>query len=135
MSCAGCAFRKGCETWYEPRNRVISAISAAGPLPFACHENLDWRDPVSHFLPLQLIAREGRPRMCEGWKAAVRAQQWPADPLLRRYQRYLAASARQVFERYRSGGATFEQLTDALRSLGRFYRGPRARRVAAMERR
>ena len=131
--CAECAFHKGCETWYEPHNRVVSEICAAGPLPFACHSNLDWRSPAAAHLPVQWLTR-GKVQMCEGWKASVRSKQWPKDRWLRMYQRSLAHCALEVFSDFRRGDASLQKLTYALRALGVYYRGPRASTIAKLYR-
>lgn len=131
--CGQCAFRKTCETWHEPRNRVVSQICAAGPLPFFCHANLDWTDPVVHLLPVgALVARArvaGGLRVCEGWKRAVAARRWPTDPALRWYQRFLAKQALLTAESFLAGEATVREMQRDLAPLAEFYHGPRAWQV------
>jgi len=126
--CGGCAFRKSCETWHENRNHVVSQICAAGPLPFFCHEGIDWQDPLAHCLPARVLAATapGGLRVCEGWKRAVAARAWPADPDLRGYQRMLAYDALLTAERFLAGGATTRELQRDLSPLAEFYHGPRA---------
>lgn len=130
--CQACAFRKTCETWQEPRNRVVSQISAAGPLPFFCHAGLDWRNPLAHVVPIQALAAGRELKVCEGWKRAVAARRWPGDPLLRGYQRYLAKIALGTAERYLNGRATLRELHRDLAPLAEYYRGPRAWQIERM---
>jgi hypothetical protein len=134
MMCESCAFRKTCDTWQEPRNRVVSQISAAGPLPFFCHAGLDWRNPVTHVLPARMLAEVsgGGLRVCEGWKRAVAARRWPSDPALRWYQRMLARSALITAERFLAGGVSLRELQRDLLPLAEFYRGPRAWQIERM---
>jgi hypothetical protein len=129
--CAQCAFRKSCETWHEPRNRVVSQICAAGPLPFFCHAGFDWRDPLTHAVPMRALGAMGG-HACEGWKRAVAARVWPGDPALRWYQRYLATVALETAERFLAGEATVRELQRDLRPLAEFYQGPRAWQIARM---
>jgi hypothetical protein len=132
--CSECAFRKTCATWHEPRNRVVSQICAAGPLTFFCHENLAWADPLLHVLPARALARiaEGGLRVCEGWKQAVAARRWPADPALRWYQRMLARTALVTFDRFLDGKATRAELHRDLAVLAEYHKGPRAWQIAKM---
>jgi hypothetical protein len=132
--CPECAFRKSCATWREPRNHVVSQICAAGPLPFFCHAGLDWRNPILHGLPARTLAglaKDGL-RVCEGWKRAVAARRWPADPALRWYQRALARTALLTAERFLIGDATMRELHRDLAPLAEFYQGPRAWQVKRM---
>ena len=132
--CAECAFRKSCETWREPRNHIVSQICAAGPLPFYCHVSIDWRDPWTHSLSVLALARVagGDLRVCEGWKRAVAARQWPGASDLRWYQRWLAKQALITAERYLEGLASTRELQRDLSPLAEFYRGPRAWQVEKM---
>lgn len=132
--CKECAFRKDCPTWHEPRNRVISQICAAGPVPFFCHAGLDWQDPLNHLLSAQALARTapGGLRVCEGWRRAVRARQWPQNPDLRWYQRALARDAMGTAARFLVGQASYRELLRDLSPLAEFYRGPRAWQIARM---
>lgn len=134
--CRECAFRKECETWTEPRNRLISQICAAGPLPFFCHACIDWRNPEAHVLPLRELALRAQPagglRVCEGWKRAVAARQWPGDPMLRWYQRGLAKQALLTADRFLVGDASEREMQRDLRVLAEFYRGPRAWQIVRM---
>jgi hypothetical protein len=132
VMCAECAFRKTCETWKEPRNHVVSQICAAGPLPFYCHTGIDWQNPVTHILPARMLAGIGGLRVCEGWKRAVAARDWPGDRHLRRYQRWLAYCALLTFDRFLEGQATLRELARDLRPLAEYYRGPRAWQIARM---
>ncbi len=127
--CAECAFRKNCETWHEPRNHVVSQICAAGPLPFYCHAGIDWQNPVVHVLSALALSRiaPGGLTVCEGWKRAVRARQWPQDPALRWYQRSLARAALVTAERFLAGRRVSQrELQRDLSPLAEFYHGPRA---------
>ena len=131
--CQNCAFRKTCATWHEPRNRVVSQIAASGAVPFYCHEQLDWQNPITHVLPASILARiTGNLRLCEGWKAAVAARQWPAEPELRTYQRWLAQIALATADRFFDGRASVAALQRDLRPLDRFYKGPRAWQIKNM---
>jgi hypothetical protein len=134
--CAECAFRKGCPTWHEPHNRVISQIAAAGPVPFLCHSGMDWESPLADLLPAHRLILPGRkPRVCAGWKQAVRARKWPADPTLRRWQRFLASQAILAFRHFEAGEASLRTLHLALQPLDYFYAGPRAWQIARMKER
>jgi hypothetical protein len=132
--CESCAFRKSCETWHEPRNRAVSQICVAGPLPFFCHTGLDWRDPLTHCLSALGLARAaaGGLRVCEGWKRAVAARRWPGDPSLRWYQRMLAKQALITADRFLDGEASVRELQRDLSPLAEFYHGPRAWQIARM---
>lgn len=132
--CEGCAFNKHCETWREPRNRLVSQICAAGPLPFFCHANLDWKNPLVHVLPVRMLAAnaDGGLQVCEGWKRAVAARRWPADPGLRQYQRWLAKIALGTAERFLAREATVRELQRDLAPLAEYYRGPRAWQIERM---
>lgn len=132
--CAECAFRRSCETWREPRNRVVSQICAAGPLPFYCHDHLDWKNPLTHALSALGLAKAaaGHLRVCEGWKRAVATRRWPSDPALRWYQRMLAAQARITAERFIEGDASARELRRDLAPLAEYYHGPRAWQVQRM---
>jgi hypothetical protein len=134
--CAGCAFRKTCETWSEPRNRLVSQICAAGPLPFFCHTTLDWQNPASHAKPLGALVIEAKTRgglkVCEGWKRAVAAREWPASRGLRLYQRFLAKSALLTADRFLVGEASQREMHRDLTALAQFYRGPRAWQMGRM---
>ena len=131
--CSHCAFRKDCETWHEPENRVTSQICAAGPIPFLCHASLDWTSPLARVLPVNRLVVPGQPpRVCAGWKQAVRDRQWPEDPALRRYQRWLAGEALLVWRACLLGTGTLRGLHNALRALDRFYKGPRAWQIGKM---
>jgi len=132
--CPSCAFRKTCETWGEPRNRLVSQICAAGPIPFYCHQGVPWGNPLAHALPPRSLAQlaGGKLRLCEGWKQAVASRQWPADGALRRYQRWLAIAALKAADRFHDGAATVRELQRELSPLAQFYRGPRAWQIARM---
>ena len=135
--CSQCAFRKNCETWHEPRNRLVSQICAAGPLPFFCHANIPWQDPAVHALSARTLAQRiaaaaGGLRVCEGWKRAVAGRQWPGDPTLRRYQRMLAREALITADRFLQDEATVRELQRDLAPLAEFYRGPRAWQIQRM---
>ena len=132
--CAECAFRRTCETWHEPRNRLVSQICAAGPLPFFCHMNIPWRDPLTHFLSALGLARAagGGLRICEGWKRAVAARRWPGHPDLRRYQRILAKQALITCDRFLEGEVSRRELQRDLSPLAEFYHGPRAWQIERM---
>jgi hypothetical protein len=135
--CEGCAFRKTCETWREPRNRAASQICAAGPLVFFCHTGIPWTDPLAHVLPVTALAKMagGRLRVCEGWKRAVARRRWPADSALRRYQRMLAQEALLTCDRFLEVKATVRELHRALQPLDFYYAGPRAWQIARMVKR
>jgi hypothetical protein len=131
--CSECAFRRGCETWGEPINRVVSQIAAAGPIPFLCHAGMDWESPLADILPAhRLILPGSRPRVCAGWKQAVRERKWPADPHLRRWQRFLATQAILAFRHFEDGEASLRTLHNALQPLDFYYAGPRAHQIAKM---
>jgi hypothetical protein len=130
--CAECAFRKGCETWHEPRNHLVSQICAAGPLVFLCHAGIDWQNPQTHLLSVRALAQTGSLRVCEGWKRAVAARQWPADPALRRYQRMLARAALTSAYGFLAAQVSERELQRDLTPLAQFYRGPRAWQVVRM---
>jgi hypothetical protein len=132
--CAGCAFRKDCETWHEPRNRVASQICAAGPLVFFCHAGIPWQDPLAQVLPVKALAQMagGRLRVCEGWKRAVAARRWPSDPVLRLYQRMLARDALVTCDRFLDGKASVRELQRDLSPLAEYYRGPRGWQIERM---
>lgn len=130
--CSECAFRKNCETWHETENRVVSQICAAGPIPFVCHHELDWQNPLATVLSPKALAAGKRLHICEGWKRAVRERTWPADPALRFYQRWLATAALLTFRKFRDGEATARQLQRDPQPLDRYYRGPRAWQIVRM---
>jgi hypothetical protein len=131
--CAGCAFRKGCETWHEVENRVTSQLCVSGPIPFACHHGLDWDSVLASALPVQALVPAGeRLHICEGWRRAVRERVWPTDPALRLYQRWLAAEALIAFRKFRDGEISARELQRNLSPLDRYYRGPRAWQIARM---
>jgi hypothetical protein len=132
--CESCAFRRTCDTWQEPNNRLVSQICAAGPLPFHCHQGIDWRDPLTALLPARVLAREGM-RPCEGWKRAVAARRWPTGESLRWYQRMLAKAALITADRFLAGAATTRELQRDLTPLAEFYKGPRAWQLARMTQR
>jgi hypothetical protein len=129
--CNECAFRKSCDTWKEPRNRLASQIAAAGPFPFFCHAKLDWTNPLTHALPARTLAAAGG-RVCEGWKQAVAARKWPDTPALRWYQRWLASIALKTAERFIAGRVSVRELHRDLAPLAEFYKGPRAWQIARM---
>ena len=135
--CQQCAFRKSCETWHEPRNRLVSQICAAGALPFFCHVGVDWRDPQVHLLSAPVLAKAagGGLRVCTGWKRAVAARPWPSDPTLRRYQRWLAKQALVTADQFLAGWGSVRELQRDLSPLAEFYRGPRAWQIARMVKR
>jgi len=132
--CETCAFRKSCETWQEPRNRIVSQICAAGPLPFFCHVGIDWRDPLMHRVSALVLARvaPGGLRVCQGWKRAVAARLWPDEYPLRRYQQALAKQALITADSFLEGQASARELQRDLTVLDHYYRGPRAWQIARM---
>jgi hypothetical protein len=112
----------------------VSQICAAGPLPFFCHANVPWRDPLAHVMPVRALAElaGGRLQVCDGWKRAVAARRWPADKALRWYQRMLARAALTTAERFLGGYASVRDLQRDLTPLAEFYRGPRAWQIERM---
>jgi hypothetical protein len=110
---------------------LVSQICAAGPLPFLCHANLDWRDPLT-YLQLALGKRGAGGKVCAGWKREVAARRWPGDPALRRYQKMLASQALLTGERFLAGSVTVRELQRDLSPLAEFYRGPRGWQIARM---
>ncbi|HEY6272608.1 MAG TPA: hypothetical protein VIX19_11530 [Terriglobales bacterium] len=134
--CAECAFARRVRhtAFKEPRNRIVSQICAAGPLPFYCHEGLPWRESEIHLLSARDLSKmaDGGLRVCAGWLKAVGRRRWPRDPALRRYQRFLARSALYTAERLLEGNASVRELQRDLMPLGEYYRGPRAWQLKGM---
>ena len=72
--CSSCAFRQGCETFFEPFNRLRSEICALGPVTFLCHHSLDWQGHISvvEGIAIDIHGNHERAKVCEGWKQRVR---------------------------------------------------------------
>lgn len=82
--CDGCAFRPGTAANLEIDNRLKGALTAMAANAFYCHDTLNWKLPVREAVvprgrpevmraALVSITLPGmKPRVCAGWKAAVR---------------------------------------------------------------
>lgn len=99
--CSSCAFRQGCETYFEPFNRLRSEICALGPVPFLCHHLLDWQSHISvvNGVAFDIHGNSQKAHVCEGWKARVRelaAAGRFSDPEINKIQRLAAQRALHV---------------------------------------
>src|SRR4051812_45015386 len=82
--CSGCAFVVGAAAFEEIENRMTGALTAMGAHPFYCHDTLKWRMPagkagvtkdqpaVMRAKLLQITLPGKEPRVCAGWKSAIR---------------------------------------------------------------
>lgn len=72
-ACTGCALTPDAAANCEPNNHLKAMIAVLGPIPFYCHEPLDWEDDLTFHLPARLLKSLGQLRVCGGWMREVAA--------------------------------------------------------------
>jgi hypothetical protein len=71
-ACDGCALTKGAAANCEPNNYLKAMIAVLGPIPFYCHEPLDWEEEMTLHLPPRLLKSMGQLKPCAGWQREVK---------------------------------------------------------------
>lgn len=69
--CKGCALRPGAAANLEPENHLTALLCTWGPMPFWCHEHLDWQRDFTLAEKREQI-RENRIGICQGWVREVK---------------------------------------------------------------
>lgn len=99
--CDTCAYREGCETFFEPYNRLRSMICSFGGLPFYCHDNFDWRKTnAAELSASETMALRRQANICAGWRreVAARAKAGNFDRSTSRIRRRAAILALRTLE-------------------------------------